>query len=112
MQVQSAFIVPGETCWRVEQADRLSVIFDGAAYFRVAKSAMLSARRAIMLIGWDFDTRIEFEPDEVTLEGPNTLGDFLAWLPKERPDLEVYMLKWDLGAVQSLQRGMLSLIHI
>lgn len=106
MQVQSAFIVPGETCWRVEQADRLSVIFDGAAYFRVAKSAMLSARRAIMLIGWDFDTRIEFEPDEVTLEGPNTLGDFLAWLPKERPDLEVYMLKWDLGAVQSLQRGM------
>ncbi|WP_116085867.1 phospholipase D-like domain-containing protein [Tropicimonas sp. IMCC34011] len=100
-------IETGETAWRVEQADKLARIVDGADYFRAAKAAMLSARQTIMLIGWDFDTRVEFEPENETLEGPNQLGDFLEWLPQNRDDLHIYMLKWDLGAVQSIGRGMM-----
>jgi phosphatidylserine/phosphatidylglycerophosphate/cardiolipin synthase-like enzyme len=97
---------PHRTCWRIERANRLAVIVDAAEYFRHAKAAMLKARHRIMLIGWDFDTRIKFEPDRRQLEGPNRLGQFLSWLPRHRPGLQIYVLKWDLGVVQALGRGM------
>ena len=71
----------GVNCWRIERAARVSVIVDAADYFEAARSAMLAAERRIMLIGWDFDTRIKFEPEQQMLEGPNRLGAFLSWLP-------------------------------
>ncbi|MEE3850098.1 phospholipase D-like domain-containing protein [Gordonia sp. LSe1-13] len=101
-----SLFVPGVNCCEIAHADRLACVIDAADYFRIAKSAMLGARRRIMLIGWDFDTRIELEPDGPTLDGPNKLGDFLNWLPKNRPDLEIYLLKWSVGAVTALTRGM------
>ncbi|WP_129977272.1 phospholipase D-like domain-containing protein [Rhodococcus sp. Q1] len=97
---------PGSTCWRIARAERLTCIVDAADYFRHAKSAMLGAKKRIMLIGWDFDTRIKFEPDGPTLEGPNKLGEFLEWLPGRRPDLDIYLLKWNIGAFSALARGM------
>jgi phosphatidylserine/phosphatidylglycerophosphate/cardiolipin synthase-like enzyme len=99
-------LVPGQTCWRIETAGRFALIIDAAAYFQYAKAAMLKAKSRIVLIGWDFDVRIRFEPEGRTLDGPNRLGDFLAWLPEQRPGLRVYVLKWDLGVIQSLGRGM------
>jgi phosphatidylserine/phosphatidylglycerophosphate/cardiolipin synthase-like enzyme len=105
-------LVPGRTCWRIERANRFALIVDAAAYFRIAKAAMLKAERRIMLIGWDFDTRIKFEPDGTTMSGPNRLGAFLSWLPKQRPRLRVYLLKWDLGMVQALGRGMTPLFML
>lgn len=96
---------PGRNCWRIERADRLALIVDAEAYFKAVKEAILAARHSVYLIGWDFDTRIKFEPDEKTLEGPNKLGPFLRWIDKHRPDVQVFVLKWDLGAVQALGRG-------
>lgn len=106
MDDNARILAQGRTCWRIEPAERFALIIDAADYFRIAKAAMLKARRRIMLIGWDFDVRIEFEPQEQTLEGPNRLGDFLAWLPENRPHLRIYLLKWDLGVIQALGRGM------
>jgi phosphatidylserine/phosphatidylglycerophosphate/cardiolipin synthase-like enzyme len=106
MSERDRLLVPGETCWRVERANRLALIIDAADYFRFAKAAMLEAKHRIMLIGWDFDTRIKFEPGTATLEGPNKLGRFLQWLPEQRPDLRIHLLKWDLGMFQALGRGM------
>ena len=99
-------LVPGETCWRIEPADNLACIVDAADYFHHAKSAMLQAEKRIMLIGWDFDTRIKLEPGEQTLDGPNRLGMFLRWLVREKPDLEILVLKWNIGAFTALGRGM------
>ncbi|UYP19378.1 phospholipase D-like domain-containing protein [Rhodococcus sp. Z13] len=98
---------PGNTCWRITRAERLTCIVDAADYFRHAKSAMLQAEKRIILIGWDFDTRIEFEPDGPTLDGPNKLGDFLKWLIDRKPGLDIYLLKWNIGAFSALTRGML-----
>lgn len=96
---------PGDTCWRIARADRAGLVVDAQDYFRAVKEAMLAARHSIMLIGWDFDLRIQFEPDGATLEGPNALGPFLRWIGKTRPELKIYVLKWDLGMVQALGRG-------
>ncbi|MFD3426287.1 phospholipase D-like domain-containing protein [Nocardia fluminea] len=106
MRDEQPILSPGETCWQIAQADRLACIVDAADYFRHAKSAMLQARERIVLIGWDFDTRIKLEPHGQTLEGPDRLGKFLSWLPRHRPGLEIYLLKWNIGAFTAISRGM------
>lgn len=95
---------PGQNCWRIEKADRASLIVDAAAYFRLARQAMLRAEKQILLIGWDFDTRIclDYEADD---GAPTELGALLSWLPKQRPDVQIYILKWDFGAIKLLGRG-------
>ncbi len=107
--LEEPILAPGRNCWRIEHASRLALIVDAADYFRAVKSAILEARHAVYLIGWDFDTRINFEPEGSTLDGPNTLGAFLRWIDKTRPDVQVYVLKWDLGVLHTLGRGAMPL---
>jgi phosphatidylserine/phosphatidylglycerophosphate/cardiolipin synthase-like enzyme len=96
---------PGVNCWRVERATRASVIVDADEYFRLARAAMLQARKRIMLIGWDFDARIDLDRRERRHDGPTQIGDFIFWLVERSPELEVYLLRWDLGALNTLFRG-------
>ena len=49
-------VAPG--AWRYVRASRAHVVIDAAAYFDLMLQAMLRARQRIMLVGWDFDTRI------------------------------------------------------
>ena len=90
--------------WRVADAQRASLIVDADDYFQAGRLAMLAARRRIMLIGWDFDARIRLGGPS-GLEGPEKLGDLVLWLVKRRPELEVYLLRWDIGAIRTLFRG-------
>jgi phosphatidylserine/phosphatidylglycerophosphate/cardiolipin synthase-like enzyme len=96
---------PGDTCWRIEQATAASVVVDAEEYFRHARSAMLKARKRIMLIGWDFDARIELGTSDEAREAPSRVGDFILWLVEQNPDLDVYLLRWDFGAIKTLFRG-------
>ncbi len=95
---------PGVTCWRSERAGRFARLVDGADYLYYVKEAMLSARRRIMIIGWDLDARTAFEPTGSTLSGPDTLGLFLTWLVWRRPELEVYLLKSNLNLLPALDQ--------
>jgi phospholipase D1/2 len=65
---------------------------------------MLRAKEQILLIGWDFDTRIclDYDADD---GAPVELGALLSWLPKQRPGLTIRILKWDVGAIKLLGRG-------
>ncbi|MEP6785200.1 MAG: phospholipase D-like domain-containing protein [Sphingomonadales bacterium] len=95
----------GHNCWRTATADRLSVIVDADDYFRHARQAFLNAQRRIMLVGWDFDARIALVPGERLPDEPEGVGEFLYWLVERNPRLELYLLRWDLGALKSLFRG-------
>ncbi len=103
----------GVNIWRTAQAERMSVIVDADAYFRTLRRSMLLARKRVMLIGWDFDARIVLDRGERLPGEPRTVGGFVRWLVDRTPELEVYLLRWDLGAVKSLFRGttVLSLIR-
>ncbi|MGO3327489.1 phospholipase D-like domain-containing protein [Gordonia sp. (in: high G+C Gram-positive bacteria)] len=102
-----SILVPGDTCRQTAHAGRLSVIVDAADYFAHAKSALLQAQRRVILVGWDFDTRIELTRDAASHDVPDELGDLLGWLTKNRPDLEIFVLRWSIGAVTGIARGML-----
>lgn len=99
---------PGENCWRVERADRARLVVDADAYFAHVRTAMMAARERIMLIGWDFDARIRI--GEEGDGAPDTIGEFILWLVERRPKLDVYLLRWDFGAVKALFRGATPLI--
>ncbi|EAR49532.1 Phospholipase D/Transphosphatidylase [Oceanicola granulosus HTCC2516] len=103
-------LVPGDTCWRIAQADKLAVIVDAADYFSVIREVVQQATRSVLFIGWDFDTRIELEPDSEDGDSPNRLGRYLDWVVKENPDLHVHMLKWDLSLIETLMRGSTPLV--
>ena len=96
---------PGATCWRIERARRFAQIVDAADYFRIVKAAMLRARHTILLIGWDFDARVELEPDVAVSDLPKSLGLFINWIVEQRPSLQVYILKWRFGVLKTLGRG-------
>ncbi|EYD71183.1 phospholipase D-like domain-containing protein [Limimaricola hongkongensis] len=101
---------PGETCWQIARADRLAVIIDAADYFATIREVVRHAKRSVLFIGWDFDTRIELEPDAGEDGVPNTLGAYLEWVVDQNPDLQVHMLKWDLGILETLSRGSTPLV--
>lgn len=94
----------GRNCWRISRADRAALVVDAADYFRLAREAMMAAQSQILLIGWDFDSRIDLV-EENSDRAPHELGSFITWLPKTRPNLQVYILKWDVGAIKLLGRG-------
>ncbi|KIU29150.1 phospholipase D [Sphingomonas melonis] len=96
---------PERNVWRIERANRLSVIVDADRFFGVAREAFAAAKKRIMLVGWDFDARIPLVGDGVDVEGPETVGDFLYWLVERNPELELYLLRWDIGALKSIFRG-------
>jgi phospholipase D1/2 len=93
-------------------ASRVAVIVDAETYFRTVKEAMLAAQHSIYMLGWDFDARTGFEQEPPTLEGPNTLGAFLRWIGKSRPQVDVHILKWDLGLLLELGRGTTPLVIV
>ena len=87
--------------WRYEKVTRASVIIDAADYFAYMQEAMLNTRRRLLLIGWDFDTRIHLDRGRRWWQRPwkrsypKRLGSFIAWLARNRPQLDIRILKWN-----------------
>ncbi len=104
---QDASVEPG--IWRYAIADKMTVIIDGEDYFAHVHTAMKNARDQIVLIGWDFDTRIRLRRgddwDAEDADCPTRLGDCLPWLVKKHQDLDIRILKWGLSWVQFFKRG-------
>lgn len=97
--------------WRFAMASRAHVVVDAAAYFSVMQQAMLAARQRVLLIGWDFDTRVKLGPGRRWWNRPDRrtqparLGAFVVWLANRTPGLKVRVLKWKFGALKFIFRG-------
>ena len=93
----------GEDCWRIARAEKASVVIDAECYFRHARAAMLKAKHRIMLVGWDFDAAISLIREDEGKDGaPVIIGDFISWLVERTPELEIFLLRWDMGALKSM----------
>lgn len=94
-----------QNSWRSEQATRAAVVIDAEDYFRAAREAMMGAKKRIMLIGWDFDARILLRGEPLEAGEPEAVGEFILWLANRNPELQIYLLRWDMGALKTLGRG-------
>jgi phosphatidylserine/phosphatidylglycerophosphate/cardiolipin synthase-like enzyme len=87
------------------------VVIDAADYFALMQQALHRARQRVMLIGWDFDTRVRLGAGRRWWNAPRRkvnparLGAFMVWLVNRVPGLEVRVLKWNFGALKFLFRG-------
>lgn len=95
----------GDTCWTIARADRAAVIIDAADYFATVRAAIRKARHSVLLIGWDFDTRLALDRPDDDAGVPNTLGKLLDWAVRQQPGLQIHVLRWNLGAINALGRG-------
>ena len=108
-------LVPGETCWRIERADRHAVFIDAADYFATLRGAVLQAQRRVLFIGWDFDPRIRMDPRgagrrRTRRRRPDKLGRVLEEAVRTNPELEIGVLVWDYGVVGALGRGVVPVV--
>ncbi|MGY1640276.1 phospholipase D-like domain-containing protein [Geodermatophilus sp. SYSU D00703] len=108
-------LVPGETCWRVERAERHAVFVDAADYFAALKGAVLRAERRVLFIGWDFDPRIRLDPRgsgrrRTGARRADKLGRVLEDAVKANPQLEIGVLQWDYGMLLALGRGVAPIV--
>ncbi len=87
-------LIPGDTCWRVEKAGRLSVLMENEAYFDALLSALSKARRSVVVLGWQFDPRTRLDPETRAGDKQAEIGHMLRMLVKTRPDLDVRLLIW------------------
>lgn len=109
--MEDAGSVAPRSVWRFAKASRAHVVVDADAYFSLMHEAMLKARQRILLIGWDFDSRIRLAggrrwwnlPRQEQF--PARLGAFMAWLTRRRPGLQVRLLNWNFGTLRYLVRG-------
>lgn len=96
---------PGRNCWRVATAGRAAVIVDAADYFAILREAMLAAKQQILIVGWDFDTRVIMDRRNERDGLPDTVGGFILWLADNRPDLRINILVWNFGVLKLAARG-------
>lgn len=104
----ASLLVPGETCWRVEHADRVSVLIDADAYFTALRAAMIAARRQIVIVGWDVDSRTRLAADARPHDGfPPRLLPLLKALLRRSRELQVFILAWDFSMIYTLERELM-----
>lgn len=97
-------------CWQIAEADRVSFLIDGEAYFNALADACEAARNCIFIIGWDVDSRIRLRRGEGTVG--EKLGQFVDRLARTQPDLHIYILEWDFAMLYSLERESLPLFSL
>ena len=100
----SSILEAGRNCWRLDPADRAAFLIDGAAYYRAFREAAKQAERSIMILGWDFDSRIRMMGDDESDGFPPRLGDFVQALLARRRTLQVHVLIWDFHLVYAFER--------
>ena len=98
----AALFEAGRNCFRVSHAERVALLVDAETYFKAFARAALNARSSIVIVGWDFHSKTALHhgiPDV-----PELLGDFLNFLVKRRPGLEIRVLIWDYPMIFSKGR--------
>ena len=94
----------GRNCWRVEEATRVAFLIDGAAYFDAFRESAKEAHESIVILGWDFDSRIRMLIDRKPDGFPDRLGEFLHRLLIRRRSLRIYVLTWDFHMIYWRER--------
>jgi len=101
-------LVPGETCWKIAPAQRFAVLIDAADYYANLRRAIIAAEHAVVIVGWDIDSRTRLVPEKKPKDGyPATLLPFLQAVLEKKPDLHIVLLAWDFSMIYAFEREFL-----
>ena len=91
-------------CWKLASASRAKFFVDGAAYFAALADALEQAQESILILGWDFDSRIRLKYAGERLDQFPILGQYLNSLAARRRRLHIHILVWDFAMIFALDR--------
>ncbi|MCR9174973.1 MAG: VTT domain-containing protein [Alphaproteobacteria bacterium] len=109
---------PGTRCRSVVQARRAAVLVDGCAYFEALRSTLLKAKRRIVIVGWDIDSRTDLAPhlhdgDGIAPDGePTRLKALLERICTRNPEIRIQLLLWDFTLLYANQRETLPMVKL
>lgn len=103
----SLILVPDDTVWQLVHADRLAFLVDAARYAGAFVEAVRRARRSVLVLAWDIDSRLRLLRPGSGVEHPVELASFLSWVLERRPELQVHVLCWDFSVIYALERELL-----
>ncbi|HEX5129905.1 MAG TPA: hypothetical protein VFV90_09170, partial [Usitatibacter sp.] len=94
---------PRENCCAAVRASRAAMLVDGSEYFDAFVRFAERAERHILILAWDFDSRMVLTYDE---DGTprHSLGEFLNELCRRKPQLRIDILDWDFPMVYGTDR--------
>lgn len=105
---------PGKNCWCLEPAERISFLVDGQAIFEAFQAAAEQAKKSLLIVGWDIDSRIRlrrsFSPSPDAESA--SLGVFLENLIESRKGLEIHILIWDFPVIYASDREPLPIFNL
>jgi phospholipase D1/2 len=102
--VKSTLLRPGSNCWRVAQANRVTFLIDGAAYFEAFFKALQNARESVLIISWDINKHTILCHSPTREEFPVTLEQAIFEALQRHPSLEIHVLVWDFSMIYALER--------
>jgi phospholipase D1/2 len=94
---------PGQNCWRIETADRIAFLVDGAAYFKAFRATALRAECSLLILAWDIYSNLRLVRNGEDAQ-PNKLKTLLDYIAEVRPDLQSYVLNWDFAMLYGMDR--------
>jgi phosphatidylserine/phosphatidylglycerophosphate/cardiolipin synthase-like enzyme/membrane protein DedA with SNARE-associated domain len=97
----------GRNCWRIEPCRRAAFLIDGEAYYSAFAAAVERARKQVIILGWDIDSRVRLVRDDRRRQLPGDLGGFLKEAVSRRRSLHIHILDWDFAMLYALEREML-----
>lgn len=110
--IRPRLLQPGRNCWRIERAQRFSLLVDGADYFRAVRAAIRAARRRVFILSWDIDSRTLLVPGGANDGFPEPLGEFLHAMVDRRPGLDIHVLNWDFAMLYALEREWMPVVRM
>ncbi len=84
------------------------MLIDGEAYFGAFAEAVERAAHSIIVLGWDFNSRVRLRSPHGDDGAADRIGALLDRALRERPGLNVYILEWDFSVLYAWQRELLS----
>lgn len=109
---RTASLLDEETCWKTARASRLRFLLDASGYFELFRRVVRRARRSVLVLAWDIDSRLELVRDGTDDGLPVRLGPFLDAVVRANPDLHAHVLAWDPNMVYALEREWLPRVKL
>ncbi|HET8936750.1 MAG TPA: phospholipase D-like domain-containing protein [Polyangiales bacterium] len=92
--------------WRRHDVETVGLLVDAERYYRQFYRAAMSAKRSILLSGWQFDSDVALlrGEDAEKAPAPVVLIKFLNYLCEQNPELQIRILAWDFHIVFAAER--------
>lgn len=103
---------PGRNCWRMENAERVAFLIDGADYFRAIYATISRAKHSIFVLSWDIDSQFRLLRGECPDQLPVRFGDLMNAIVSRNKHLHAYILDWDFAMLYAMDREWLPIYKL